>query len=205
VAPATARAEGIPLAELRFYQWSEEAELTKRMDGCDLTIGRVAAAALCAAAIGYLATGGAGAATVRHGGSSVNTFLVTGAGKGTLHAGPYAGCLNNLVKQNGLTEVNDLVGTISGFSKGIVSWSLNVNEKKTGTFTITGSLITEPTVELAPTPKSFNDYGAIVPKDTFWAKSGTVTVGAETGSIKASMADQVGQKIEISGSWACKA
>ena len=153
-------------------------------------------ASLCVVAAG-VATAGLGAAT-----SPVNTFRVSGAGSGTLDAGPYSGCLNTLVKTNGLTAVNDLVGSISGFTKGVANWSLDVTEKKTGTFTITGSLLVDPTVEFSASPKGL-DFAAVL-NDRFWAKSGTLTIAAETGSIDATFASTAGQTLKISGAWKCK-
>ncbi|MFZ0059816.1 MAG: hypothetical protein WAL35_07205 [Acidimicrobiales bacterium] len=183
----------------------EEANVTKRTGDHHEMVGRFAAAILCLGAAGSLAAGGADAAPVRHGGSTTDTFHISGAGKGTLHAGPLSGCLNNLVKTNGLTDVNGLVGMISGFSKDVKSWSLTVTEKKTGKFVITGSLLGGPKVELVPSPTTLSEFAKVVPEDTFYGKSGTVTLGAETGSIAASLATVAGQQIEISGSWRCKA
>jgi hypothetical protein len=48
------------------------------------------------------------------------------------------------------------VGSISGFTTNVASWSLDVIEKKTGTFKITGSLVNEPMVSLFPNPKNFH-------------------------------------------------
>src|ERR1700733_5404777 len=106
--------------------------------------GRVAAAALCPVAVGCLVVGTAVASTSVVRGSAENTFQITGAGSGTLHPGSYAGCNNIDVRSDGFTNINDLVGPVSGFTKNVVSWSLDLIEKKTGTFKITGSLVNEP-------------------------------------------------------------
>jgi hypothetical protein len=178
--------------------------MTKRMGGHQQMIVRLAAVALCLATVGYLAVGASGAAAVRHS-SSGTSFKVTGAGKGALNPGPHAFCLNNLVKKNGLTDVSGLVGKITGFSKGVASWSLDVSEKKIGKFKIPGSPLADPHVILQPNPTSFSGYAKIVPADTFFSKSGKVTLGAESGSISASMATMSGKTISITGSWHCKA
>ncbi|HXZ83395.1 MAG TPA: hypothetical protein VED84_06585 [Acidimicrobiales bacterium] len=178
--------------------------MAKRRRGHDRLMGWVAALALFVGATGFVGAGATSASTVRHGSAAKTSFQITGAGKGALRAGPFAGCLNNLVKTNGLTDVNDLVGSISGFSEGVQSWSLLITEKKTGKFEISGALTAEPRVELQPSPKNLAQESMILPKDTFYAKSGTVTVAAETGSISASLATMNGATIEISGSWSCK-
>lgn len=162
---------------------------------------RIGAATL-AAGVAWLAVGAAAAARAEIEGGPATVFQISGAGKGTLRAGPYGGCLNNLVKSNGLTAVNDLVGTISGFTKDVANWGLDVTEKKTGTFKLTGSFVSEPMVELSASPTGLNF--AAVQTDQFFAKSGTLTVGAETGSIKASLSNSAGQTLTISGSWVCK-
>lgn len=154
---------------------------------------RFVAVALSLVAISEFAAESAGAST-----PAIFSFKISGVGNGTLHAGPLGLCLNNGVKSNGLTGVDNLVGTISGFPKGLSGWGLQVEEKKTGTFKITGSYSKDPTVELRPTGFSETDI-----QWTFWAKSGTVTLKAQSGTISASMSDQNGQKIKISGSWNC--
>ena len=178
--------------------------MTKRIGGHQQMIGRLAAVALCLATVGYLAVGTSGAAAVRHG-SSGTGFKVTGAGTGTLKPGPHAFCLNNLVKKNGLTDVSGLVGKITGFSKGVASWSLEVSEKKIGEFKLSGSPLVDPHVILQPSATSISGYAKIVPADTFFSKSGTVTPPAESGSISASMATMGGKTISITGSWRCTA
>ena len=177
--------------------------MTKRTSRQAQIAGRVGAAVLAAGAA-WFAVGAAAAAAARveTGGSSTTVFQISGAGKGTLKAGPYGGCLNNLVKSNGLTAVNDLVGTISGFTKDVANWGLDVTEKKTGTFELRGGLVSEPMAELSASPTGL-DFAA-VQNDHFFAKSGTLTVGAETGSIKASLSNTAGQTLTISGSWVCK-
>ena len=75
-----------------------------------------------------------------------------------------------------------------------------MTESKTGTFKITGSFAKEPTVSLIPIATS--PTTAI--KWTFFAKSGILTIAAETGSISASISDRSGQTLKISGSWKCK-
>lgn len=136
---------------------------------------------------------------------AVFTFKVSGAGKGTLHAGPIAACANNDVKSIGLTGVDGMVGSISGFTKNVSGWSLDVNEKKTGTFKITGSFSKDPVVSFFAIPKNFHTTPPPAAKWTINAKSGTVTVtvAAEGGSIKATLSDNSGQTLKISGSWKC--
>ena len=103
-------------------------------------ISRFAAVALCIATVAISppaprARPGARAPT------RGTKLKVTGAGTGTLKPGPYADCLNNLVKKNGLTDVSGLMGKITGFSKGVASWSLEVSEKKIGKFKLSASPI----------------------------------------------------------------
>lgn len=162
--------------------------------------GRIAAAALCAAATGYLAVGTAGASNAPAKSSPVNIFKISGAGSGTLHPGPYSGCNNIDVKSDGFTNFNDLVGPISGFTKNVASWTLDVTENKAGTFKITGSYAKDPTVSLIP----ITTPATTAIKWTFFAKSGTLTIAAESGSISASMSDRSGQRLKISGGWNCK-
>ena len=172
--------------------------------GCGRILGRVATVLTCAAAIGCIAVGTAVASKAFAQGSPVNTFKVSGAGSATLHPGSYAGCNNINVKSDGFTNLNDFVGPISGFTTNVTSWSLDVIEKKTGTFKITGSFVNEPMVSLFPNPKNFH---LAFPQAITWrftAKSGTVTVGPESGSISASMSDRAGQTLKITGSWMCK-
>lgn len=95
--------------------------MTKRTSQQARIAGWVGAVVLAVGAA-TLTTGGATGATVEAGGNSATVFQISGAGKGTLTAGPYGGCLNNLVKSNGLTAVNDLVGKISGFTKDVANW-----------------------------------------------------------------------------------
>ena len=166
--------------------------------------GRVATALLCAAAIGCFAVGPAAASKAFAEGSPVNTFKVSGAASGTLRPGPYAGCNNLGVKSDGFTNLNDFVGSISGFTTNVASWSLDVTEKRTGTFKITGSFVNQPIVSLFPNPKNFH---VAFPQGLQWrfsATSGTVTVGSESGSVSASMSDRSGQTLKIFGSWLCK-
>lgn len=177
--------------------------MTSRAGGLRTRIGRVAVAALCLGALGYRAAGTA-SASVRHGGSSGTSFTITGAGKGTLKAGPYGLCLNNLVKQNGLTDVADLVGSISGFTKDVQSWSLDVNEKKVGTFKLSVTPGLEPYAELIPSPKNLSQDLTVIGADTFYAKSGKVTLGTESGSISATLATLKGASILLVGKWTCK-
>jgi hypothetical protein len=178
--------------------------MTKRMGGHLQMISRFAAVALCLATAGYLAAGTSGAAAVPAP-TRGTSFKVTGAGTGTLKPGPYADCLNNLVKKNGLTDVSGLMGKITGFSKGVASWSLEVSEKKIGKFKLSASPIFDPHVILQPSPTSISGYAKIITADTFYSKSGTVTLGAESGSISASMVTTGGKTISITGSWRCKA
>ena len=167
-------------------------------------LGRVATALTCAAAIGCIAVGTAVASKAFAEGSPVNTFRVSGAGSGTLHPGPYAGCNNINVKSDGFTNLNDFVGSISGFTTNVASWSLDVIEKKTGTFKITGSFVNEPMVSVFPNPKNFHLAFPQGIKWRFSAMSGTVTVRTESGSISASLSDRAGQTLKITGSWMCK-
>ena len=178
--------------------------MAKRMGGHQQMIGRFAAVVLCLATVGYLAVGAPGAAVVPSPAPGTS-FKVTGAGTGTLKPGPYADCLNNLVKKNGLTDVSGLEGKITGFSKGVASWSLEVSEKKTGKFTLSSSPLVDPHVILQPMATSISGYAKIVSADTFFSKSGTVTLAAESGSIAAKMATIGGKTISITGSWRCKA
>ncbi len=177
--------------------------MMNRAGGLRTGIGRVAVAALCLGACGYLAAGTA-SASVRHGGSSGTSFTITGAGKGTLKAGSYAICINNLVTKNGLTDVADLVGSISGFTKGVAGWSLDVNEKKIGMFKLSGTPGLEPYAELIPMPKNLSQDMTVIEADTFYAKSGKVTLGAESGSISATLATMTGASILLVGKWTCK-
>jgi hypothetical protein len=182
----------------------QRAGMTKRMGGHQQMIGRFATVALCLATVDYLAVGTSGAVAVRHS-SSGTSFSVTGTGTGTLKPGPHAFCLNNLVKKNGLTDVCGLMGKITGFSQGGASWSLEVSEKKIGNFRLSGSPIIDPHVILQPSATTISGYSKIVTADTFFSKSGTVTLAAKSGSIPASMATFGGKTISIIGSWHCKA
>ncbi len=160
--------------------------------------GRIAAAALCVSVTGYLAVGTAAASKTPAKGSPVNTFTISGAGHGTLHFGHSvtAGC----VDIGGSTSVSDLVGPISGFTKNVTYWNLDVIENNRGTFKITGSPIKQPHVVFDPEP-----LGKTSAKWDFTATTGTVTIAAKTDSISASMRDVAGQTVKISGSWTCKA
>ncbi|MFI5036384.1 MAG: hypothetical protein ACHQFZ_09305 [Acidimicrobiales bacterium] len=160
---------------------------------------RTLAVALGMAAFVQIGIGPSGASSK---GAAVFTFKITGVGNGTLHAGPIALCANTDVKHIGLTGVDGMIGSVSGFPKGASSWGLQIEEKKTGTFKITGSYTNDPTVELRPTMSGVTGMATAI-KWTFWAKSGTVTLAAESGTISASMSNQSGQKIKITGSWKC--
>ena len=167
-------------------------------------VGRVADVLACAAAIGCIAVGTAVASNALAEASPLNTFKLSGAGSGTLHPGPYAGCNNIDVKSDGFTNLNDFVGSLSGFTTNVASWSLDVIEKKTGTFKITGSLVNEPVVSFFPSPKNLHAAFTQAIEWRFSAVSGSVTVGTESGSISASLRDRAGQTLKIAGSWMCK-
>lgn len=129
------------------------------------------------------------------------TLKVTGAGSGTLKPGQYSGCLNQSVKTNGLTAVNGLGGSISGFTNDVGYWSLDVTVKKLGTSKFTGNLSTKPIGELFAAAKDNNFSN--VQNDQFFAKSGAVTVSTTTGSINASFANTPGKVIKVEGTWTC--
>jgi len=134
----------------------------------------------------------------------MNAFKITGAASATLHPGPYAGCNNINVKSDGFTNLNDFVGSIAGFTTNVASWSLDVIERKTGTFKITGSFVNEPMVSLFPNAKNFH---VAFPQGITWrftATSGTLTLGTESGTVSASLSDRAGQTLKITGSWMCK-
>jgi hypothetical protein len=44
----------------------------------------------------------------------------------------------------------------------------------------------------------------VIEADTFYAKSGKVTLGAESGSISATLATMKGASILLVGKWTCK-
>jgi hypothetical protein len=155
------------------------------------------AAVLCSVVVGCLVV-----CMSADGASRATEFRVSGAGSGTLTQGASSGCLNNLVKSNGLTAITGLDGSISNFTKNVANWVLDVNEKKTGTFKITGSLLGEPNIELSASPHGL-DFAA-VQADHFFAKSGTVTLTSDTGSVKAQFANTAGQTLQLVGSWTCK-
>ena len=194
---------GYVFAVLGYLRYVVDVVRTKT-GGRGRILGRVASALTCAAAIGCIAVGTAVASKASAGGSPVNTFKVSGAASATLHPGPYAGCNNIDVKSDGFTNLNDFVGSISGFTTNVSSWSLDVIEKKTGTFTITGSFVSEPMVSLFPTPKNLHVAFPQAIQWRFSAISGTVTDGTESGSISASLNDRAGQTLKISGRWMCK-
>ncbi|MGD0984762.1 MAG: hypothetical protein ABSA65_13240, partial [Acidimicrobiales bacterium] len=123
--------------------------------------------------------GGAGLAAAST--TASYSFKVTGAGSGTLHNGRYGGCLNG----SGQIDVNDIVGTITHFTKDVVSWNLTIEETHNGTFHFAGSPIAHPTTEFSAMPTGTN-FSA-VQGDHFFADKGTVTIHGKgtTGSISA--------------------
>lgn len=127
------------------------------------------------------------------------SLKVTGAGSGTLHNGRYGGCLNG----NGQVDVDDLVGTITHFTKDVVSWDLTIDETHNGTFHFAGSPIAHPTTEFSAMPTGTN-FSA-VQSDQFFADKGTVTIHGKgtTGSISATFANTHNQQLEITGHWTC--
>jgi hypothetical protein len=129
------------------------------------------------------------------------TLKISGAGSGTLKPGQYSGCLNQSVKTNGLTAVNGLAGSISGFTNDVGYWSLDVTVKKLGTSRLTGNLSAKPIGELFAAAKD-NNFSK-VQNDQFFAKSGSVTVSTTTGSINASFANTPGKVIKVVGTWTC--
>lgn len=157
------------------------------------------------AAIGFFAVAGvisvfptaAGALS-----AASTVFKVTGAGSGTLTAGQYSGCLDTNVPANGLTAVNGLVGHISNYANDVASWSLDVTERKTGTFKFNGTYTAQPTAELFAAAKGIN-YSKVT-KDQFFARSGTITVGTGKGSLNASFMNTVGKSIKVVGTWSCQ-
>jgi hypothetical protein len=154
------------------------------------------AAVAGASVLGLVAGGGLAAATT----APSYSFRVTGAGSGSLHNGQYAGCLNG----NGQTDVNDIVGTVSHFTKDVMSWDLTINEKNNGTFKLTGSFTKDPRAEFAAMPK--NENFTAVQNDQFFAQSGTVTIKGHgnTGSISASFMSTSQQTMHITGHWTCE-
>ena len=141
--------------------------------------------------------GGAGLAAAST--TASYSFKVTGAGSGTLHNGHYGGCLNG----SGQIDVNDIVGTITHFTKDVVSWDLTIDETHNGTFHFAGSPIAHPTTEFSAMPTGTN-FSA-VQGDHFFADKGTVTIHSKgtTGSISATFANTHNQQLEITGHWTC--
>ena len=127
------------------------------------------------------------AATVASGGSSLNTYKLSGAVNGTLKDGPVAGCPYGGINNKGFIDLNDLVGSVSGL-KGVASWGLDVNVKKNGTFSFKGLVGGDPNAELNVSLKDGNIAKGVL--DNFFARSGTVTVKGESGSINADERDE---------------
>lgn|SRR5487761_2013977 len=144
------------------------------------------------------------APTIATASGATGTILrVSGVGRGTLKPGKYSGCLDSNIATNGLIAVNGLVGNVSGLSSDVASWSLDVTERKVGTYKFDGSYTSEPTAELFAAPKD-NSYSKVT-KDQFFARRGSITVGSGTGSIDAYFMNMAGKTIKVVGSWSCKA
>ncbi|MGO8722627.1 MAG: hypothetical protein ACLQQM_04250 [Acidimicrobiales bacterium] len=128
------------------------------------------------------------------------SFKVTGAGSGTLHNGHDGGCENG----SGQIDVNDIVGTVTHFTKDVMSWDLTIGETHNGTFHFAGSPIAHPTTEFSANPTSANTAPA-VNNDEFFAYKGTVTIHGEgtSGSISATFANTQNQHVKITGHWTC--
>lgn len=152
---------------------------------------------MIAAASFLCVLGGAGLAAAST--TASYSFEVTGAGSGTLHNGRYGGCLNG----SGQIDVNDIVGTVTHFTKDVVSWDLTIEETHNGTFHLSGSPIAHPTTEFSAMPSGTN-FSA-VHNDQFFAYKGTVTIHGHgtAGSISASFANTNGQQLKITGHWTC--
>ena len=163
-----------------------------------ISTSRLIATFACAASLALFAPGIAIAA-----GASGTTFIVSGAGRGTLRAGRSSGCLDSNVATNGLIVVDRLLGRISHFSSDGGNWSLDVTERKVGSFNFNGSYTAEPTAELfaVPNDKMYSKVTA----DQFFARRGSITVGSGNGSINASFMNMAGKRIIVVGSWHCKA
>ncbi|MGD0441867.1 MAG: hypothetical protein ABSB52_14735 [Acidimicrobiales bacterium] len=158
--------------------------------------GGLARAIIAAAAL-LCVLGGAGLAAAST--TASYSFKVTGAGSGSLHNGHYGGCLNG----SGQIDVNDIVGTITHFTKDVVSWDLTIDETHNGTFHFAGSPIAHPTTEFSAMPTGTN-FSA-VQSDQFFADKGTVTIHGEgaTGSISATFSNTHNQQLKITGHWTC--
>lgn len=168
-------------------------------------VSSVAALALCAGTvalgIGAQPAGALVAKTV-----AANTYQLSGAVSGTLHDGPVAGCPYGGINNNGFVELNDLVGSVSGI-KGVASWNLDVTVKKNGTYTFRSLLERTPTAILGVSLKGKNVTTSIEKGtlDNFFARSGTVTVKGESGSINASMSQTGGKTAKLVARWDCGA
>ena len=154
-----------------------------------------------ATSVASLSTGPAGASLAASG--AANTYKLSGSVSGTLVDGSNAGCPYGGINTKGFIELNDLVGLVSGL-KGVASWTLDLNVKKNGTFSFKQLAVGDPNAELNVALKSGNIAKAV--GDNFFARSGTVTVKGESGSINATMSQaEGGKRLKLVGRWACGA
>ncbi len=147
--------------------------------------------AFCSGVSLFLAAGTASA-------SSVNTFKISGAAKGTLRVGADSNCLHGiktLAQNHGNMGLTDLVGSISGY-KSIAPTVLGMSAPKDGSYKL--SAAQGIFVTLSMTLKGGNLY--------FNSTSGTMTIKGQTGSIQATLVPGVNvrKKISFVGSWSCK-
>jgi hypothetical protein len=163
--------------------------------------GGLAVVALSAPAFAVsMAASPAGAVVAASGGTTVK---LSGAVSGTLHDGPEAGCPYGGINTKGFVELNDLVGATSG-TKGVASFSLDINVKKNGTFKFKTLPIGDPNAELNVSLKGNNIAAGV--KDNFFANGGSVTVKGEAGSLRATMSQAGGGKsLKMVAQWDCGA
>lgn len=163
-------------------------------------VGRLLALASCGAVLVSLPGAAAAGAS-----APANTFKLSGSGKGTLSQGPAAICLAGK-EAAGVIELDDLVGSISGYAN-VANWTLVVHENKNGTFKIKELGGKDPLVGLGLTLKDHNlEQGD---KESLNGTSGTVTVHGLSGSVHATVRNLTptgyGKTIELSGRWSCTA
>lgn len=104
----------------------------------------------------------------------------------------------------GIIEIDDLVGTVKGYS-GVASWTVVINENKNGSFKLKADSTKDPQLALNDSLKNHNL--AQGDKADLEGTSGTVVVHGSSGSVNATVrnltASGYGKTMKISGSWTC--
>jgi hypothetical protein len=126
---------------------------------------------------------------------ATNSFVVSGALRGTLTLNPNLNCGRSA---GGETQLAHIAGTLTGSSA--TYWTIVVNTTKNGTFNVdhtrTGHDENSVTLEAA---------GATTVR-TWSAVKGSVTVDDSTGSFKVTAEPSSGTgQLEIRGEWECPA